>query len=134
MGGVPPTFEKVKASIALHEISAPLSVKYSFDKFSVLGGVNFNFIMAFQTKAEMDGLDLKAMFEDYYGYNVDTVIKDNLATFNFGLHVGAEYAFSNGIFIDGKYNFGLSSLNKNYNDLATAKQRFFQLGVGYKFK
>lgn len=125
---------KGKGNITLHEISVPFSLKYSFDKFSVLGGFNLNFITGIKTKAEVDGVDVKAIFEREEGINIDSFAKNYLATVDFGLHVGAEYTFSNRIFIDGKYNFGLSSLNKNFNDLVTAKQRFFQLGVGYKFK
>lgn len=126
--------KKVEVGLSLHQISVPISLKYKFNNFAVLGGANLNFIVGSNLKAKNNGTDVKHLMEKDMDTSIDTIISENLSTANLGLHIGAEYTFSNNIFLDTKYNFGLTSLNKNFTDLANLKQRYFQLGVGYKFK
>lgn len=128
--------KKASATININQISVPISAKYSFDnKVSVLGGFSVNFLTGVSTKAEIEGKDVKASFQNEMlgNTNIDSEIKKQISSTNFGLHIGAEYSISQNVFVDARYNFGLSALNKNFTDLATLKQRYFQLGVGYKF-
>ncbi len=123
-----------KTSININQISVPVSAKYTFNnKFSVLGGVGINFLTGVKTKVEVDGNDVKGTLESSEGINIDSELKKQIASTNIGLHIGAEYSFAENFFLDARYNFGVSSLNKNFTDLAKLKQRYFQVGVGYKF-
>ena len=128
--------KKASATININQISVPLSAKYTFDnKVSLLGGFSVNFLTGVSTKAEIDGKDVKSSFQNEVlgNTNIDSELKKQISSTNFGLHIGAEYSISENVFVDARYNFGVSSLNKNFTDLATLKQRYFQFGVGYKF-
>lgn len=126
-------FDKGEARIAFNQISIPISAKYSFDKFSVLGGFDVNFLVGVKTKATVNGRDVKSEIESDTGVNIDSEVKKQLSSTNFGLHIGGEYTFTDNFFVDARYNFGISSLNKNFTDFVKLKQRYFQVGVGYKF-
>ncbi|MBT0549624.1 porin family protein [Riemerella anatipestifer] len=125
--------KKASATISMHQVSVPVSLKYSFDKFSILGGFSVNFNAGVSTKIEADGTDIKKEMEAENEINLDNTIKSELASANFGLHLGAEYMFTKNMFVDARYNCGVSSLNKNYTDFAKLRQRYFQIGLGYKF-
>ncbi|MRM82418.1 porin family protein [Riemerella anatipestifer] len=125
--------KKASATISMNQIAVPVSLKYSFDKFSVLGGFSVNFNAGVSTKIEADGADVKKTIEADSEIKLDDTIKSELAATNFGLHLGAEYMFTKNVFIDARYNCGVSSLNKNYTDFAKLRQRYFQIGLGYKF-
>ncbi|WKS94751.1 porin family protein [Riemerella columbina] len=124
---------KAEATLSLNQISVPVSLKYTFNQFSLLGGFDVNFKAGVSTKIKADGQDVKSELEQDAGFKLDDAIKNELAGANFGLHLGGEYMFNNNIFVDARYNFGISSLNKNYTDYVSAKQRYFQVSVGYKF-
>lgn len=126
-------FNKAQAKVAINQVSIPVSAKYSFDKFSVVGGFDVNFLVGVKTTASVNGTNVKSNIESNAGENVDKEIKKQLSSTNFGLHIGAEYDFTENFFADARYNFGISSLNKNFTDFVNLKQRYFQVGVGYKF-
>lgn len=50
---------------------------------------------------------------------------------NFGIHIGAEYTVYRSLFLEARYNIGLSNLEKD-TDTET-KMNFFQVGLGWKF-
>lgn len=70
---------------------------------------------------------------------------ENYNFFDIGLIAGAEYNLPNGFFIDTRYNFGLINMyepvldyyGKEYSNNSSAeekyKNRFIQIGLGYKF-
>lgn len=122
-------FKKANATLSLSQISVPVSLKYTFDKFSVLGGCTINFKAGAKTKLELDGKSVDTN-EDV---DIDETIKSQLSSANFGLHLGGEYMFNDNVFVDARYNFGASSLNKNFTDYVNLKQRYFQMSIGYKF-
>ncbi|MFU2118515.1 porin family protein, partial [Ornithobacterium rhinotracheale] len=123
-----------KAVVSLGQISVPVSLKYQLnEKVALLGGFSVNFKAGLKTKLEASGKDIKTDLEKQAKVNFDEVAKKELASTNFGLHLGGEYNINNNIFVDARYNFGLSSLNKNYTDFAKLRQRYLQIGLGYKF-
>lgn len=127
-------FTKANATLSMSQIAVPVSLKYRFgDKFSVLGGASMNFQAGVKTKVEVDGNDVKPYLERELGAKLDDVVKDQLSTINFGLHLGAEYQINNNVFVDARYNFGISNLNRDFSDYVKVKQRYLQLGLGYKF-
>ncbi|WPC11975.1 porin family protein [Riemerella anatipestifer] len=52
-------------------------------------------------------------------------------SFDFSPFIGAEYNFSNGLFLDTRYNIGVTDLAKSKDD--NIKSRLWQIGFGYKF-
>lgn len=129
-----PQEKEGKAVISLGQISVPVSLKYQLnEKVALLGGFSVNFKAGVKTKLELGGKDIKSNLEKEQKANFDEIAKKELASANFGAHLGGEYNINNNIFVDARYNFGLSSLNKNYTDFINLKQRYLQVGLGYKF-
>ncbi len=90
----------------LNEIQAPILLKYNVaDKFSVLTGPNFGFL-----------LDAPTGFK----------------SFNFAVDFGAAYDIAEKININARYDLGLTNMLENAGG-ASSKLSAFQLGVGYKF-
>ncbi len=60
----------------------------------------------------------------------------NANRFDFGLNVGASYDFTSRFFVQARYNFGLSNLDKdakNNVEVIKTKNSVFQFSAGYKF-
>ncbi|HSR60409.1 MAG TPA: porin family protein [Robiginitalea sp.] len=59
---------------------------------------------------------------------------EGLKSSNFVLNLGAAYEFPMGVFIDARYNLGLSNIAEDDPEFdASLKTKGFQLGVGYRF-
>ena len=60
-------------------------------------------------------------------------------TLSLSFNVGAAYAITENIFVDARYNLGLSSIAKDFTDefgdsnSANIKNNVIQFSVGYKF-
>ena len=101
----------------LDYINVPLLLQYMFDNgFRLQAGPQLGFLIRAKTKVNDTSVD----------------IKDELKPIDVGLSVGASYVFPpTGFGLDARYNFGLSSINKESN--VTSTNRGFQLGVFYIF-
>lgn len=107
--------------ILTSQIQVPLSAKfYPTTNFSLLGGLNFGFNINSRVKTDFISDQL---------YNGKTTLFKNVNIFPF---LGTEYKFSNGIFTDARYHFGLFNAAKAY--APETKINFFQVGIGYRFK
>lgn len=90
---------------------------------------------------------LYPLFGGYVGYVLDArentspgnfrSIKNKYTDFDLGLMVGSEYHFNLGIFVELRYNYGLTNLSLvEYPDSFikhSYKSRVFQIGIGYQF-
>ena len=97
---------------SLNMINIPVWLKYDIHGFRPKVGVNLGYLASMEAK-----IDDKTMTEK----------GDD--SFDFGLGIGAEYNLSMGLFFDANFNLGLTSLGNN----PSAKNRVFQIGIGYKF-
>ncbi|MFN4198616.1 MAG: porin family protein [Flavobacterium sp.] len=116
---------KVKETVNLGYLNIPIMAKYYVsDKFSLLAGPQIGLNLSAKAKAE-------ASFEEIsFSETVD--IKDEVETLDLGLNFGAAYSISEKIFIEGRYNFGLSNIVKD-SDGDKAMNGVFQLSLGYRF-
>lgn len=131
---MPEGVKKAEINFSVNQITVPLSAKYTFnDKFGVLGGVGINFVTGRKLSLKADGNDVTKFFEQNGNIVLNDELKKQISSTNFTLHVGADYRITQNVFVDVRYNFGISSLNQNFTDFVSAKQRYFQFGVGYKF-
>jgi hypothetical protein len=64
----------------------------------------------------------------------DADIKELLKSTDFYSVFGAEYRFANGIFISGRYHFGLNNLIDSENDQSDLKNRYYSMRIGYSIK
>ncbi|MTG98868.1 MULTISPECIES: porin family protein [Myroides] len=99
----------------LDYITIPVMAKYYiFQGLNVQAGPQF----AFNVAAKSAGEDMK----------------DVIKTFDFGLNFGLGYELPLGLFVDARYNLGLSNVTKKIEgETLKAKNGVFQLSVGYKF-
>ena len=106
----------VEGKLKYTQIQVPISAKYYFvNQFAISGGFNFAFNIS--TKADFDMLGSGKI--------------ENARTLNMNPFLGAEYHINQNIFVDARYNFGFGYINRDGIDM---RSRFFQIGLGYRFK
>jgi len=105
-------------------INIPIMAKYYFvEGFSVELGPQVGFLM----KSEVKGND----------GSVDT--KDAHKSIDFGVGVGLAYDLPMGLFVNARYNIGLSKINEDIEagpitvETDDVKNSVIQIGIGYKF-
>lgn len=104
------------ATTKIHQINVPVTVKYEvFQDLRLKGGLYLGYI---------------ASMQDKYNGTTTTIDSDNYNAFDFGLGIGAEYLLPKNFFVELGYNLGLTDIVKGDGE---AKNRFFQVGVGYRF-
>ncbi len=99
-------------------INVPLNLQYMFDNgFRLQAGPQVGFLV--NAKSEVGSLE--------------TDIKDQLKTVDFGITAGVSYVHPpTGFGVDARYNLGLTDITEtNLNEI---KNRGFQVGVFYLFK
>src|SRR5690606_6265830 len=109
-------------------INIPIMFKYYLvDGFSVEAGPQVGFL----TKAEQEGT--------FGGYTGTSDVKDNYKSVDFGVNFGLAYDLSSGLFVNARYNLGLSKIGEDYKignitfEAADHKNSVVQVGLGYKF-
>ncbi len=120
----------------LNYLNVPLLAKYYIaDKFAILGGPQFGILMS--AKEDFDVTETISGVTDNYSESAD--VKDFYKTLSLSFNVGAAYAITENIFVDARYNLGLSSIAKDFTDefgdsnSANIKNNVIQFSVGYKF-
>lgn len=120
--GVTSSFEGKQS---LDYISIPIMAKYYIvEGFSVELGPQVGFLM--KAEAETD-ITIAGVNTNTKGDN-----KDNFNGVDFGIGVGLAYDLPMGLFVNGRYNLGLSDVVKD-NKGDAVKNGVIQIGVGYKF-
>lgn len=84
------------------------------------------------------GLLVKAENQDKITINGEEIkenrdFKDELNLFDFGIAAGLAYDLTNGLFVNARYNYGLTNVGKTGEYYGDSKNRVIQLGVGFKF-
>lgn len=102
----------------LNEISVPLVLKYylSPQKFSINGGVSLGYILTAKAKYDGDSED----------------ILEFINRTDMGITIGAEYRVTDALFLDFRYNYGISDLWKEDDDI-TMRASAIQVGAGFRF-
>ena len=107
----------------------PIMAKYYITEgFSIQAGPQVGFLV----KAEQEVNSLNQ--------TITSDVRQVINSVDFGLNLGAGYKLTSGLFFDARYNFGLTSVNKNgrLNGVdvkfdTSSKNGVFQLSVGYQF-
>lgn len=108
----------------LEYVSVPVMAKYYIaDGLNLQVGPQFSFLSKAETKGEIEGLGSGTIN-----------VKDNTESFDFGVNFGLGYEFAAGVFVDARYNLGLSKINKqSLPNVEDGKNSVFQVSLGYKF-
>ena len=111
-----------KNAMNLDYLNIPIVANFYFAKgWAIKAGIQPGFLLS--AKHKIDGLGVKE------SKNED--IKDKCKSFDLSIPIGISYEFDNHIVIDGRYNLGVTKVNK-YND-ESSKNGVIQITVGYKF-
>lgn len=137
-------------NVKLSYLNLPIILKYKIiDKLSIEFGPQIGYLMSAKTKIDVTE-DSRDPSQNYSveidmlndgTYNVGGTMFQSKASANrldFGLNFGASYDITEKIFLQGRYNLGLSTLDKNSTngtntDSWNIKNGVFQISIGYKF-
>ncbi|MCP1995631.1 porin family protein [Flavobacterium sp. HSC-61S13] len=126
---------KGDSKLKLSYINIPIMAKYYvLEGLSIQAGPQVGFLV----KAEMDyvGTTTNPHFSDqleiYKASSAD--VKSQLNPIDFGINFGVGYEFMSGMFIDARYNLGLSKVPKESIGIENNyKNQVIQISLGYKF-
>lgn len=113
----------IDSELQFNYISLPIMVKYYATKN-----------VFFEAGPQLDFLS-SAKGQTYFSNHFESEIadefdaKDHYETSSYGLSFGLGYKADNGLFLDARYQLGLSDVTKNA--FVTAKNRAFQFSVGF---
>lgn len=143
----------VENKLNLTYLQIPVMLKYQvIDRLNIEFGPQIGFALSGKEKISIfsqDGSDVESGSFEFSIFKDEEHIIDGETIqtkgmgkrLDFGLNIGASYDITDNLFVQGRYNFGLASINKSHsinlfggqiknNEL---KNSVFQLGVGYKF-
>ncbi|OIQ22362.1 porin family protein [Lacinutrix sp. MedPE-SW] len=101
--------------VKIDYLAIPVLAKYYlFDKFSVEAGPQFSFLV-----------NDKIEFSD----NTTPDAETDASSFDFGLNFGFEYDVTTHMFVQTRYNYGITTISENPD----VKNSVFQIALGYKF-
>lgn len=121
-------------NVPFYSINVPINFKYKIkNKFSVFAGPQL-LILA---PSEINEFEVnEIIYKEYNGTYENRISKERIngnvfsKDIDYGINVGGDYNFYKGFFTDIRYYIGLndvSIVDKDY------RNKFIQLGVGYKF-
>lgn len=117
-----PVLGEVKTTLNHDYINIPVLAKYYIvDGFSVEAGPQIGFLVKAEAKVESGD---NSVTED---------TKNNFKSTDFGLGLGLAYDLPMGLFVNARYNLGLSDVRENTSNGDAIKNNVIQVGVGYKF-
>lgn len=117
-----PVLGTVETSLNNDYINIPILAKYYIvDGFSVEAGPQVGFLMKSESKVEGGS------------GSVTTDSKDSFKSTDFGLGLGLAYDLPVGLFVNARYNLGLSDIRENTSAGDAVKNNVIQVGIGYKF-
>lgn len=112
----------IEGKANLDYINIPILAKYYIvDGFSVEAGPQVGFLVKAEGKGTVNNV------------SVTTDVKDNFKSTDFGLGFGLAYDLPVGMFVNARYNLGLSDIRNNTSSGDAIKNNVIQVGIGYKF-
>lgn len=112
----------IEGKANLDYINIPILAKYYIvDGFSVEAGPQVGFLVKAEGKGTVNNV------------SVTTDVKDNFKSTDFGLGFGLAYDLPVGMFVNARYNLGLSDIRNNTSSGDAIKNNMIQVGIGYKF-
>jgi hypothetical protein len=108
-------------SIALDYLTIPVIVKlYGSPRLNFFAGPQVGLLLS--GKSKMQGAE-------------EQDVKDQFKSTDFYAVFGTEYKFANGIFVNARYNLGLSNISdQDVDPQPDFKNRYFAFRIGYAFK
>jgi len=120
----------------LNYLNIPVLAKYFInEKIALLAGPQVGILLS--AKEKFEGTETFMGQTISYAETIDA--KDFYRSIVLGFNIGVTYSFTDKIFVDARYNLGLSSITKKFTDefgdsfSANIKNNVLQFSIGYKF-
>lgn len=118
-----------KNDIKLGYLNIPIMAKYYVAPgFSVEAGPQIGFLLSAKNE-----YTAHYFIGEELSDSGERDIKDATKSVDFGFNFGAGYDFTDNIFVQARYNLGLTSTSENAINEFDPKNGVFQLSLGYKF-
>jgi opacity protein-like surface antigen len=124
-----------ESTLKLNYLNVPLLLKYKLaDKFSILAGPQVGFLMS----AEDEFTFTETFDGETFSESGTEDVKDDYESLLLSFNVGASYSITDNLFVDARYNLGLSNLLKDQTFEGETfsidgSMNVLQFSVGYKF-
>ena len=143
-------YDGVDYNLKLNYLNIPVILKYKvIEKLSIDFGPQIGYLMSAKTKIDVTedsrdpsqnySVEIDMLNDGTYDIGGTTVqVKSSANRLDFSLNLGASYDISEKIFLQGRYNLGLSTVDKNSTNGTSTnswnmKNSVFQLSAGYRF-
>lgn len=118
-----------KRDIKLAYLNLPVMAKYYIiPGLSVEAGPQVGFLLSAKNEYQI----YSSVSEDLSGSGEED-IKGDSKSVDFGFNLGAGYEFTENIFVQARYNFGMTSISEDSINEYDPKNGVLQLSFGYKF-
>jgi len=118
-----------KRDIKLGYLNLPIMAKYYIiPGLSIEAGPQIGFLLSAKNEYNI----YSSVSEDLSGSGEED-IKDDSKSVDFGFNVGAGYDFTQNIFVQARYNLGLTSISESASSVYDPKNAVLQISFGYKF-
>ncbi|WP_296149379.1 porin family protein [uncultured Flavobacterium sp.] len=123
------TFQSEEDNYKLDYLNLPIMAKYYVAPgFSIEAGPQIGFLLSAKNKYDYTS----SFFGEDLSDSGEEDVKDSFKSIDFGVNFGAGYEFTQNIFVQARYNLGLSNIADFDNDFEI-KNSVVQVSFGYKF-
>ena len=143
-------YDGAEFNLKLNYLNLPIILKYKIiEKLSIDFGPQIGYLMSAKTKIDVTedsrdpsqnySVEIDILNDGKYNVGGTTIqSKASANRLDFSLNLGTSYDITEKIFLQGRYNFGLSTVDKNSTNGASTnswnmKNSVFQLSAGYRF-
>lgn len=137
-------------NLSLNYLNLPIILRYKvIEKLSIDFGPQIGYVLSANTKIDVTedsrdpsqnySVEIDMLRDGVYNFGGTTVqSKASVNRLDFSFNLGATYDITEKIFVQGRYNFGLTTLDKNSTNGTNTnswnlKNSVLQLSIGYKF-
>lgn len=137
-------------NLKLNYLNLPVILKYKIiEKLSIDFGPQIGYLMSAKTKIDITedsrdpsqnySVEIDMLNDETYNFGGTTIrTKASANRLDFSLNLGLSYDITEKIFLQGRYNLGLSTVDKNSTNGTNTnswnmKNSVFQLSAGYRF-
>jgi opacity protein-like surface antigen len=117
-----------RLKISLYYLNLPITVKYNFiDKFSIIAGPQIGYLVKATQKNKSNQFEILNSSDE-------TDIKNLYKTISYSFNLGLNYNVTEEMFVDVRYNYGLSNILNGNNTLfgTGLKNNVIQFSIGYR--
>lgn len=137
-------------NLKLNYLNLPVILKYKIiEKLSIDFGPQIGYLMSAKTKIDITedsrdpsqnySVEIDMLNDETYNFGGTTIrTKASANRLDFSINLGLSYDITEKIFLQGRYNLGLSTVDKNSTNGTNTnswnmKNSVFQLSAGYRF-